>query len=80
MSKFSSGICMSVEKIINSFGGVRPLASALGLPASTVQNWKRRGRIPQWHFGDLIGLGAQSGILIDLEKLTGCKTSKRSRK
>ena len=35
-----------VLQVISIFGGLRPLATALGVPASTVQGWKERGAIP----------------------------------
>lgn len=37
------------EKIINRFGGIRPLARAIDENPSTVHAWKASGRIPQWH-------------------------------
>ncbi len=35
-----------VHKIIDAFGGVRPMAARLGLPPTTVSSWKARGTIP----------------------------------
>jgi hypothetical protein len=35
-----------VSKIIDTFGGTRPMARALGKSPSTVQSWKDRGSIP----------------------------------
>lgn len=35
-----------VSKIINAFGGVRPMARELSRPVSTVHSWKDRGSIP----------------------------------
>lgn len=34
------------EKIIKSFGGVRPMAKAMDLAPTTVQRWKESGFIP----------------------------------
>ena len=34
------------ERIIQKFGGIRPMAAALNVPVSTVQNWKESGLIP----------------------------------
>ena len=31
------------ETIIKAFGGIRPMASKLDVPVSTVQGWKQRG-------------------------------------
>lgn len=42
----SSGT-IAVDQVINAFGGVRPLANRLGITASTVQGWKKRGLIPE---------------------------------
>lgn len=38
-----------VSKIIDAFGGVRPMARDIGRPVSTVQSWKDRGSIPDEH-------------------------------
>tara|TARA_R100000306_G_C4324116_1_gene116727 strand:- start:191 stop:472 length:282 start_codon:yes stop_codon:yes gene_type:complete len=35
-----------VNHIIEAFGGVRPMAAAIGKEPSTVQSWKVRGSIP----------------------------------
>ncbi len=41
---------IDVEKLIEEFGGIRPLANKLGIAFTTVQGWKKRDRIPdnQW--------------------------------
>lgn len=36
----------NAEKIIQSFGGIRPMATKLGVPVTTVQGWKKRNVIP----------------------------------
>lgn len=35
-----------VDKIVERFGGTRPMAAAIGKAPSTVQSWKTRGYIP----------------------------------
>lgn len=37
---------LDAEKVIAAFGGVRPMASRLGMAATTIQGWKSRGNIP----------------------------------
>lgn len=34
------------ERIIEKFGGIRPMAEAMKVPPSTVQGWKEAGFIP----------------------------------
>lgn len=35
------------EQVVAAFGGIRPMASRLGVAATTIQGWKSRGNIPQ---------------------------------
>lgn len=41
-----SGGAQAVHDVIQAFGGIRPMASKLGLAVSTVQGWKNRDAIP----------------------------------
>lgn len=36
----------TAEELIREFGGIRTMAAKLGIPVTTVQGWKSRGRIP----------------------------------
>ncbi|HRQ83255.1 MAG TPA: hypothetical protein PKZ97_19240, partial [Azospirillaceae bacterium] len=36
----------AVERVIERFGGIRPMAAKLDAPVTTVQGWKKRGAIP----------------------------------
>lgn len=38
-----------VDRIVKAFGGIRPMATAIGKTPSTVQSWKARGSIPDEH-------------------------------
>ena len=43
----SSDVVELPRDVIQRFGGIRPMARAMKVPASTVASWKRRGRIPR---------------------------------
>lgn len=45
------------EHIIRAFGGVRPMATAIGKPPSTVQSWKDSGFIPARHQPGILEAG-----------------------
>lgn len=55
-----------VPNIISKFGGVRPMARAIGKPVSTVQSWKDRGSIPDDSKVDVMRVAQSSGIEIGL--------------
>ena len=59
----------SAEAVIEAFGGVHAMATALGVPASTVQGWKERGAIPKSRHNGLVSafekLGQDSPIPVD---------------
>jgi uroporphyrinogen-III synthase len=37
---------LNADAIIERFGGIRPMATKMGVPVTTVQGWKKRGVIP----------------------------------
>jgi uroporphyrinogen-III synthase len=37
---------LPADIIIEKFGGIRPMATKIGVPVTTVQGWKKRGTIP----------------------------------
>lgn len=59
-----------VERLIERFGGIRPMAEKLGVPVSTVQGWKKRAAIPSARQPELRAAAEKHGIAItdgDLE-------------
>ena len=44
----------NAEGIIKRFGGIRPMATKLGVPVTTVQGWKKRNAIPTNRKGDIV--------------------------
>ena len=51
-----------VRRAIRAFGGVRPMATRLGVPATTVQGWKERGHIPAARVADVLAAAATHGV------------------
>jgi len=49
------------SKIIETFGGTRAMASAIGLPPSTVQSWKDSGVIPAKRQQDVLDKARELG-------------------
>lgn len=45
------------DKVINAFGGIRPLARILGIDPATPVRWQERGgAIPRWHHDHILRL------------------------
>jgi uroporphyrinogen-III synthase len=42
----STDTILDADLIIEKFGGIRPMATKIGVPVTTVQGWKKRGVIP----------------------------------
>ncbi|WP_448205258.1 mitofilin family membrane protein [Azospirillum sp. sgz302134] len=55
----------AVERIIERFGGIRPMAHKLDIPVTTVQGWKKRGAIPLNRHADLRAAAAKRNIKLD---------------
>lgn len=54
--------------IFDRFGGIRPMAAALEIPASTIMSWKRKDRIPRWW----MTLIADRAVALGVD-IAGCK-------
>jgi hypothetical protein len=63
------------QGVIARFGGIRPMASTLGLAVSTVQGWRERGAIPARHHARVLEAAADQGIEIDPADLAGAPRS-----
>lgn len=57
------------ERIIALFGGIRPMASKLHVPVTTVQGWKKRGAIPEARHDDIRNAAAAHGIALSSDDL-----------
>ncbi|MEM9211803.1 MAG: hypothetical protein AAGA63_09975 [Pseudomonadota bacterium] len=56
-----------VSKIIDAFGGIRPMAARINKPVSTVQSWKLRGSIPDEHKPDIYQASEEDDIGLSKE-------------
>lgn len=61
-SQECSSVTTSAEEIISIFGGIRPMASKLGIPVTTVQGWKKRKKIPNSRVIDILNAAISLGI------------------
>ncbi len=52
----------NASDIIERFGGIRPMASKMGVPVTTVQGWKKRNVIPGNRRGDVIDAARSNQI------------------
>lgn len=52
----------NAAKIIERFGGIRPMSTKTGVPVTTIQGWKQRDAIPVNRVPDLLAIAKQLGI------------------
>ena len=55
----------AVDRIVERFGGIRPMAHKLDIPVTTVQGWKKRGAIPLARHADLRAAAARHAVALD---------------
>jgi len=58
---------LSAETVIDRFGGLRPMASRLGVAVSTIQGWKQRGHIPENRWAEVEAAARAHGIDLSAE-------------
>lgn len=59
----------NAEKVIERFGGIRPMANKMRIPVTTVQGWKKRNAIPLNRKDEVMNAAKTNGI--DLSDLPG---------
>ena len=62
---------MNAKQVINLFGGIRPMAEALGHPnPTTVQYWGKKG-FPRWRHHEILAAAKAMKIKISAIDLNG---------
>ena len=69
------GAHVRASALIDRFGGIRPMASKLGLAVSTVQGWKQRDSIPATRLQLLRAAAAEHGISLSDDELAPIEAS-----
>jgi DNA-binding transcriptional MerR regulator len=68
----------ATERLVQRFGGIRPMANKLEVPVTTVQGWKKRGAIPATRLADLRLAAQRHGIGLDEAELDlVCRSDER---
>ncbi|MCI5060314.1 MAG: mitofilin family membrane protein [Alphaproteobacteria bacterium] len=62
MAKNNAGALKQAGKIIERFGGIRPMAAKIDVPVTTVQGWKKRDVIPAQRRALIIEAAEQNNI------------------
>ena len=52
----------NAETVIERFGGIRPMATKMGVPVTTVQGWKKRNVIPGNRRADVVSAAAAHNV------------------
>ncbi len=68
----------AAERLIARFGGLRPMASKLGIAVSTVQGWKTRGHVPPARTEEIRRAAAEHGIALDEAELAAATAEQPS--
>ena len=55
--------------VFEKFGGIRPMASALGIAHSTVKAWHYARSIPAWRHDSILAAATREGISLSAEEL-----------
>lgn len=55
--------------VFEKFGGIRPMASKLGVPSSTVKSWHVKREIPGWRYDHILHVAASHKIPLARKEL-----------
>lgn len=59
------------EQVIEAFGGLTKTSRALGgTPLSTIDSWRKSGRIPAWRRAEIIAAAEREGVVLPIKFLS----------
>ena len=58
------------ERIIDSFGGIRPMAAKIGAPPSTVKSWHKNQSIPRWWHKAIIDAAVDHRLPVSIDEVS----------
>lgn len=61
-----------IQGIIDSFGGLRPLARKLDVTPATITDWRERGSVPRKRQQQLLDIAAELGIDLGSFRCSQC--------
>jgi hypothetical protein len=67
MLSYIQHLMTTASNLFDRFGGIRPMAEAVGEAPSTVQSWKNVGRIPATKQPDVLAAAERCGIIVTAE-------------
>lgn len=50
-----------MQSVFDKFGGFRPMATAIGVPPSTVMSWQKKRKIPGWRHASILQAAKRLG-------------------
>lgn len=65
---------LTIDRLVNQFGGIRPFARSVGRSVGGVQHWLSAGRVPAWHVAAVRAACQEKGIPLtsdDIVSLAG---------
>lgn len=69
MVRFMHETAILPESVFEKFGGIRPMATALGLAHSTVKAWHYAQSIPDWRHEAIMRAAIAQGIKLSTDEL-----------
>lgn len=66
-----------MASVFDKFGGIRPMASKIGLPSSTVNSWRVKRKIPAWRHGAILAAAEASGLKLTEDELVNVRADEQ---